>query len=211
MICLNCVSLSCSAVDFTNALVVNTTDGFKYTQFLTGFDTTSIQSNNTLGSVIPYKTNNITVNNNGVSCSPLSITSPSTTAKPLTVIHNAGSTTFYVNNNGFVSCASISSSDSISAVNNIEAVGNMSCRVISTNGANGISIYNGATLNASMNQVGTVTGTTLTITSPSTTDTPLLVQSFALQNIFTVDNYGNFTNTGDHDKYTHSFPSVGQW
>ena len=70
----------------------------------------------------------------------LTVNSASTTAKPIAVNNNAGTKTFYVNNNGFVSSAGISSSHSIYAANNIEAAGNMLCRAISTNGVNGISI-----------------------------------------------------------------------
>ena len=84
--------------------------------------------------------------------------------------------------------AGISSSDSIYATNNIEAVGNMLCTAISTYGVNGIGVYNGATLNASMNQAGAVTGTTLTITNASTSTTPSLIKSF--------DN-GNFAILGN--------------
>jgi hypothetical protein len=96
-----------------------------------------------------------------------------------------------------MSCASISSTASIYATNNIEAVGNMVCRSMSTIAADGISVYNGATLNASMQHTRAITGTTLTITNESTSATPLLVKSFALQNICTVGNNDNFDNLGN--------------
>ena len=90
-------------------------------------------------------------------------------------------------------CGSIHCLDTIYALNNIEAIGTMQCRSISTYGPNGIRIYSTGTLYASMSQAGAVTGTTLTISSPSTTAIPLVIQNTLLANKFTVGNDGRTT------------------
>ena len=69
---LNCVSLSCTATDLSYLLSCNSTDGLKYATIISGTDLSTIQTNTT-ATAIKYKTNTLTVDNNGVSVGGLAV------------------------------------------------------------------------------------------------------------------------------------------